>query len=429
MIIGNVLQQLYVFIDSIIVGHFIGKQALAAIGATFPIVFALIALITGLVSGTTVVISQYYGAGNNYQVKKSVETMYVYLFFISLLIPLLGYFFSEELFQLIQLPPNVLPQAILYFTIFIGGSLFLFFFNGTNAILRGLGDSLTPVYFLAISTILNILFDILFVLVFDSGIGGIALATVMAQGIGFVAAFIYLKRKHHLFQINLVRLRFDKTLFRESARIGLPTGLQRTSVALSFLAIVAIVNIFGTDVLAAYSVGARVNSLASMPAMVFSNSLAIFVGQNIGANKLNRTFSGLKATLGMASLLALGISAIVIIFGEHLMHLFVKDEKVIQLGTEYLLIVGSFYVMFSIMFILGGFLRGAGDTFIPMLINIGTLWGLRIPIAYFLSDAIGQTGIWWSFPISWSAAVLLYYVRYQTGQWKTKTVTGTHDMS
>ncbi len=422
MLLGNVLQQLYVFVDSIIVGQFIGKEALAAIGASFPIIFALISLIIGLVTGTTVVIAQYYGAGDISRVKRAIETMYVFLFFISLLVPLLGIVFSDDLFRLIQLPDKVMPQALMYFNIFISGSIFLFFFNGTNAVLRGLGDSKTPVYFLVVSTVLNIVFDILFVIVFDSGIEGVAFATVLAQGIGFFVAFNYLKRTREIFKISWLKLRFDKDLFRKSVRIGLPSGLQQTSVSLSFLALVTIVNLFGTDVLAAYSVGARINSLATMPAMVFGNALSIFVGQNIGAQKMYRTYKGFRAALIMTTGVAVFIGFIVLVFGKVLIRLFILDEQVIREGYNYLSIIGSFYLIFNAMFVVAGFLRGAGDTFVPMLVNILTLWVVRIPIAYILSSKIGPAGIWWSFPVSWGGAVILYYIRYLTGKWKEKVV-------
>jgi Na+-driven multidrug efflux pump len=191
---------------------------------------------------------------------------------------------------------------------------------------------------------------------------------------------------------------------------------------LSFLALVAIVNIFGTDVLAAYSVGARINSLATMPAMVFGNALSIFVGQNIGAQKMYRTYKGFRAAFIMTTGVAVFIGFIVLVFGKVLMRLFIPDEQVIQEGYNYLSIIGSFYIVFNAMFVVAGFLRGAGDTFIPMLVNILTLWVLRIPIAYFLSDKIGPAGIWWSFPVSWGGAVILYYSRYLTGKWKMKSV-------
>jgi putative MATE family efflux protein len=422
MLVGNVLQQLYVFVDSIIVGKFIGKQALAAIGASFPIIFALISLVIGLVSGTTVIISQYFGAKEHVKVRKAIETMFVYLLIISVVIPVLGILFSKNIFNLVGLPEDVIPEAVQYFNIFIGGSLVLFYFNGTNAVLRGLGDSKTPVYFMVISTVLNIVFDMVFVLVFNWGIGSIALSTVIAHAIGFIVSFWYLKKSHSMFDFSLLKLRFDKQIFKKSFKIGFPTGLQQVSVSLSLMAMVAVVSMFGTNVLAAYTVGARISSLASMPAMVFGTALSIFVGQNIGANKTNRVKTGLKAVFAMSSVVAIIITCIVVFFGQGLMKLFTNDPHVIEIGMVYLRIIGSFYLIFNAMFIVSGLLRGAGDTLIPMIINVIALWIVRVPIAYFGSKEFGESGIWWAFPISWFIATALYYFRYLTGIWKNKSV-------
>ena len=195
MLLGNVFQQLYNIVDSIIVGNFIGKEALAAVGASFPIIFAFLSLIIGIVSGSTIVISQYFGAKDIEKVKRAIDTLFIFLFFASIIISIVGIIFSEDIFRMLKLPEEIIPQATTYFNIFIGGVIVSFGFNGTSAILRGLGDSKTPLYFLIVSTFFNIGFDLLFVLVFKWGIAGVAIATVLAQGGAFLTAIIYLNRK------------------------------------------------------------------------------------------------------------------------------------------------------------------------------------------------------------------------------------------
>ncbi len=422
MLFGNVFQQLYNVVDSIIVGNFIGKEALAAVGASFPLIFAFLSLIIGIASGSTIVISQYFGAKEIEKVKRTIDTLFIFLFFASIVISIVGIILSENIFRFLKLPEEVIPQAKIYFNIFIGGVIVSFGFNGTSAILRGLGDSKTPLYFLIVSTFANIAFDLLFVLVFKWGIAGVAIASVLAQGGAFLTAVIYLNRKHEIIQFSLTNLIFDKTIFKKSLRIGLPTGIQQTFVAIGMTALIGIVNRFGTNVIAAYSVVMRIGSLATLPAMNFAQALSTFVGQNIGARKMERVNTGLIATLKMSSLVSLGVSAFVLLGATFLMDLFTNDPEVIRIGKEYLLIVGGFYVVFSAMFIISGVMRGAGDTLIPMFLSLISLWIIRIPGAWILSDYFGEIGIWWSMPIGWIVGLILSFAYYLTGNWKKKAI-------
>jgi putative MATE family efflux protein len=422
MLLGNVFQQLYNIVDSIIVGNFIGKEALAAVGASFPIIFAFLSLIIGIASGSTIVISQYFGAKDIEKVKRTIDTLFIFLFFASIAISIVGIIFSEDIFRMLKLPEEIIPQATTYFNIFIGGVIVSFGFNGTSAILRGLGDSKTPLYFLIVSTFFNIGFDLLFVLVFKWGIAGVAIATVLAQGGAFLTAIIYLNRNHKIIRFSFTKLVFDKDIFKKSIRIGLPTGIQQTFVAVGMTALISIVNTFGTNVIAAYSVVMRISSLASLPAMNFAAALSSFVGQNIGAKKIERIRSGFISTLKMSSLVSITVSAFVLLGSGFLMNLFTNDAEVIRIGKEYLMIVGAFYVIFSAMFSISGVMRGAGDTLIPMFISLIALWIVRIPSAWLLSREFGEIGIWWAMPIGWFVGFVLSYIYYLTGNWKKKVV-------
>lgn len=422
MLIGNVFQQMYSIVDSIIVGRYLGKQALAAVGASFPLIFMLISFMVGVAMGTTIIISQYFGAKDMKMVKRSIDTMYIFLFFAAIIVTILGITLSGPIFRLINLPEDVIPQAMIFFNVYLVGTVFFFGFHGISSVLRGLGDSKTPLYFLVISTVMNVILVWLFVAVFKWGVAGSAWATVISQAGAFFTGVIYLNRTHEIVKLNSLKLVFDRAIFRKSLMIGLPTGLQQTFVSMGMLAITRIVNGFGTDAIAAYSAAGRLDSLAGLPAMNFGAALSTFVGQNLGANKPERVKQGLKATFMMSGALALFTSLFVIIFRQQLMGLFTNDAAVIALGAEYLVIVSSFYIFFSTMFVIGGVMRGAGDTIVPMFITLFALWAIRIPAAWIMSEYFGVDGIWWSIPVAWFIGMTLSYLYYLKGNWKKKVV-------
>lgn len=422
MLIGNVFQQIYNVTDSIIVGKFLGKEALAAVGASFPLIFLLISFIIGISTGSTIIIAQHFGARNIEKVRKTIDTLYIFLFFASLLVMIIGITFSGPIFRLIKLPEELIPAASLYMNVYLTGSIFFFGFNGTSAILRGLGDSKTPLYFLIISTVANIFFDLLFIVVFKWGIEGAAIATVIAQAGAFITTVIYLNRTHPIINLSWRKLEWDKSIFTSSVKIGLPTGFQQTFVSLGMMALLRIVNDYGTNVIAAYSVAGRIDGMAGLPAMNFGVALSTYVGQNIGAKKMDRVKQGLISTLRMSGWTAIITSLLIIIFRHPLMRLFVSDEAVISIGGEYLLIVAGFYLIFSSMFVIGGVMRGAGDTLIPMFITLFSLWLIRIPLAAVLSKHMGVHGIWWAIPIAWFMGMMLSFLYYRTGRWKKKSV-------
>ncbi|MCP4313607.1 MAG: MATE family efflux transporter [Bacteroidetes bacterium] len=435
MLLGHMFQQLYTFVDQIIVGRVLGKEALASVGASFPIIFTLIALIIGIATGGTIVISQFFGAKDFKKVKRAIDTIFIVMAITAVVMTVVGLTFSEDIFRLIKLPEELMDSANSYFTIYVSGLVVFFGYNSVAAILRGLGDSITPLYFMVLATVLNIGLDLLFIIRLGWGVEGAALATIIAQGVAFMVAVFYLNSNHELIRFNIREFAFDWEIFKQSLRIGLPTGMQQTFVAIGMLALMSIVNGFGTDVVAAYTAAGRLDSLAIIPSMVFATALSTFVGQNIGAGKLDRVKKGLSRTLLMASLVAIGITALIIIFKTPLMGLFTTDQEVIRIGGDYLTIVTSFYLLFTGMFIYSGVMRGAGDTLIPMFITLFSLWIIRIPVAVFLSQesihflgfnirgaGLGAEGIWWSIPSGWGMGMVLSIIYYRTGRWKNKSV-------
>lgn len=422
MLLGNLFQQLYNVTDRIIVGQVIGEKALAAVGASFPILFALISFSIGIASGGTIVISQYFGAKDYNNVKKAINTLYIFFFMASIILSAAGIIFSESIFRLTKLPEEVIPYAKVYFNTIALGIIVFFGFNGTSAILRGLGDSKTPLYFLIIASIFNILLDLLFVVVFKWGVAGAAFATIISHFGAFITAIIYLNKTHKLININFLKLKFDRKIFYQSVRIGVPAGLQQTFVAIGMIALYRVVNEFGTMVTSAYTAAGTIGNLAILPSITLSQALAAFVGQNIGAFKTDRVKVGLRATLLISSLISIGITVMIVAFRSILMYFFTDNEEVIRVGTEYLIITATFYLLFSVMFTFNGVMRGAGDTLIPMFITLISLWVIRIPLAVILSGSIGTDGIWWSSPASWFTGMLFSIIYYSTGRWKSKGV-------
>jgi putative MATE family efflux protein len=419
-----VFQQLYNVVDSIIVGKFIGKTALAAVGTSSPIIFMLVSFIIGITMGFTIVVSQYFGAKEMDQVKKAINTLYIFLVFASLLISTVGILVIGPIFRIIDLDPTIVPQARIFLIIYLAGLIFLFGFNGTSAILRGLGDSKTPLYFLIISVIINIILDFIFVAGFHWGVASVAFATVFSIAGAFITQILYLNKYHKVVKFSFSGLAFDYSIFVKSIRIGLPTGFQQTFVALGMIALYGIVNQFGLDANAAFSAAGRIDNFAALPAMSFAVALSTFVGQNLGANKPERVKRGFRATLIMTSLITLVTTLITVFFGGFIMKMFTNDPVVIELGRGYLIIVGASYILFSSMFIVGSVMRGAGDTLIPMFITLFALWIIRIPMAYLLSkaSALGIYGIWWSIPFGWATGLVLSYFYYLSGRWKKKAV-------
>ncbi len=422
ILIGHMFYQLYNVVDSIVVGNYLGEGALSVVGASFPIIFALFSLVLGIAQGVIVVISQYFGAGQMKKTKEAIFTMYVLVVFSSIILTIIGISTSKLIFRLIDLPEHIIPKASLYLNIIMGGAIVSFGLSATNSILRGLGDSKTPLYFHIIASFLNIVLDLLFVIVFEWGIAGAAFATVLAQLLALFIAIFYLTKNHTLLKNDTSDFKFNPDIFRKSVKIGLPTGFQQFFVAVGMLAVYQIVNKYNTSVIDAFSAAGRIDTFAVMPAMSFSTALSIFVGQNIGAKRFDRVKKGLTSALYLTSGVSIFFTVITIVFGKAIMRMFSPFPEVIEVGYEYLVIVSAFYIVFSIMFCFTGVFRGAGDTLIPMFITLLALWLVRVPISWYLSIEMGYTGIWWGIPLAWIVGFVLSLIYYFTNSWKKERV-------
>lgn len=421
LLIGNLLQQLYNLTDSVIVGQFLGKEALAAVSASFFHYYFIISLIIGIGSGTTVVVSQLYGAKAYDKLQKAFSTFFLFMLVAGLLLSVVGIIFAKDIFEMTNTPKEVLPQAIAYFKIYIGGTFLFVTFNSIISILRGMGESIRPMLLILLTTLLNVALDLLFIAVFHWGIEGAARATVVAQGIGMCVALGYIHNQHPLLSIKKEDLIFDMQLFKEEMRIGIPTSIQQCAISLGLIALLSVVNSFGADTLTAYGAAGKIDSIVTQAFLTLSSALAAFCGQNIGAKQFQRVWQGVRFSI----LLCFGISLIsflgVLLFGQEIMRIFTTDQNVIAIGQEYLLIIFGFLFVHGALNIFNGALRGAGDTFFPMIISLLCLWLIRIPLAYWLSDLFGRAGIWWAIGASFTIGVAITFIYYKTGFWKNRS--------
>lgn len=424
MLIGNIFQQFYNMVDSIVVGNFVGTTALAAVGISFPILFLMISLVMGLTMGTTVLVAQFYGAKNYEKVRATIDTGYITLFWAGLVMTIIGVVSAPLILATLKVPADVLPEASAYLRIIFSGLLATFGYNAISAILRGLGDSKTPLYILIAASLLNVVLDLVFVVVFHWGVAGAAWATIISQAASFTGGLVYLDTRNKLVRLDLKNLVFDMPIFKQGLRIGLPTGVQQMMVSIGMMALSRIVNGFGTSTIAAFAAASRLDTFASMPAMNLSQAISTFTGQNMGAGKTERVKRGHLSAVIVGGAISIIAGAAMLVFGPNLMGLFTSDAEVISIGARYLAIVGATYVLFSTMFINNGVMRGAGDAFIPMINTMLGLWIVRIPCALLFTGlfGMGTDGIWWSIPAGWLMGAVFSTWYYLGGRWKRKAV-------
>ncbi|WP_288208101.1 MATE family efflux transporter [uncultured Parabacteroides sp.] len=422
LLIGNLLQQLYNVTDSIIVGQFLGKEALAAVSASFFIYYFIISLVIGVGSGTSVVVSQFFGAKQYDKVQRAFSSFFIFMLVAGIALSIAGIIFSEPIFRLTNTPEEVIPDAVAYFRIYIGGTFLFVTFNSIISILRGVGESVRPMIFIFITTVLNIVLDLLFIVGFKWGIEGAARATVIAQGIGMCIALGYVNNTHPLLSIKKQDLLFDMKLFKEGLKIGLPTSVQQCAIALGLIALLGIVNSFGTDTLTAYGAAGKIDTIITQAVLTLSGALAAFCGQNIGAGHFDRVRKGLRFTMLVNLIFSLITFTAIYFFGEEMMRAFTSDQAVITIGKEYLLIIGGFFIVHGALNIYNGALRGAGDTIFTMVTSLLCLWLIRIPLSYQLSAWYGRQGIWWAIGISITIGFVITYIYYKMDLWKKRCV-------
>ncbi len=426
MLLGNLLQALYNTVDSIWVGRYLGKAALGAVSVSFPVMFTLVSAVMGVAMATSTMVAQFAGAKQYDMVRKTINNSLLLLGGGGIVVSIIGMVFNRPLLELINTPAELIPQASSYLLVFMSGIVFTFGYNVLSGILRGLGDSRTPLLFLFYATVANIILDPLMILGVGPfprmGVAGAALATVISQALSTILAVRHLNRQNHLVQFDLRALKYDADLTRTTLRIGLPAGLQHTLISIGALAVNSVINTFGTDQVAAYGAAARLDQFAFMPAMSVGFATTAMVGQNIGANRPERVKEAVYWSNFLTAAITGVITLIALFAPRVLLSLFTEDAAVLANGSTYLRIVGFSYIPMALTFVVTGVLRGAGDTMATMVISLINLWVVRVPLARFLAGQFGINGVWLAIAASSVLGMVFTEIYYASGRWKNKAV-------
>lgn len=418
IVLGTFFQQIYNTADAIIVGRFVGKEALACVGgSSAQIINLIVGFFVGLSSGATVVLAQFYGAKDGRNVSRALHTAAAFAVIGSVIITILGIILTPWLLALLNTPENLMAGSSLYVRVYFGGIIFVFIYNIGSGILRAVGDSRRPLYFLIICCLINIVLDLVFVLGFQMGVAGAALGTLISQAGSAVLIIITLMRSEDLYQLKPRQIRIYGSTLKSLLRIGLPAGLQSVMYTISNMMIQAALNSFGTDTVAAWTAYGKMDSLYWMIINAFGISITTFVGQNFGAKKYGRMKKSVRVCLGMSVGTSLVLTAFFLTLGQYAFHLFTTDGSVIDIGMQMLRLMVPGYTIYVFIEILSGALRGTGDVLIPMLMTCGGICVLRIiwiiaamPMRPEISTII------YSYPISWILTAVLFIIYYISRQ-------------
>ncbi len=426
MLLGNLAQQLYNTADSIIVGHYVGDNALAAVGSASPILNLLLALFVGIATGAGIVVSQSYGAKDREGLTKSIGNCMALSVVASVIIMVIGPLLTMPLLTLLGTPDSIIDWCADYLNIYFFGIVGFFFYNMLSGVLRGLGDSMSALAFLLVAAALNVVLDIWFVASFGMGVAGVALATVISQGISAVFCWFKLMRMRDLFDLGLKTIRIDRAMSGRILRIGIPSGITQAIMAMAGMVVLNLTNAMGEMVIACNVIIMRVDGFAMMPNFSFGQAMSVYAGQNVGAGKLDRLASGTR----QGGLIAAGFSSIITIvllfFSQYLFAFFTDTPELIDLAVQMIRIMAVGYICMAVTQVLGGVMRGAGDTVTPMWISIITTIVIRVPVAYLIayltrSEAYphGHPGaLFGSLMISWTCGMILSIIVYALGRWR-----------
>ncbi len=421
MIGGNMLQQLYNIADTLIVGRFIGSGALAAVGSSYTLMTFLTSILLGLCMGSGAVFSIRYGEGDMEKLHESLGASFVLILAVAAVLNLAVFLLIDPIMYLLQVPEEIYAMMREYLWVIFWGILATFLYNYFACLLRAVGNSVAPLIFLAVSSVMNIVLDLWFVLGFHWGVAGAAFATVLSQYVSGIGLAVYTYWKTPEFRIQLRYLKPKPAMLKEIGQFSFLTSVQQSVMNLGILMVQGLVNSFGTVIMAAFAAAVKIDSFAYMPAQEFGNAFSTFVAQNYGAGKSGRIREGIKKAVLMSVGFCLVISLLVFIFARPLMTIFVdpSETKILAAGVEYLRIEGAFYCGIGCLFLLYGLYRAIKRPGMSVVLTIFSL-GTRVVLAYALSaiDFIGVTGIWWSVPIGWALADLVGFLYYKKNKKK-----------
>ena len=413
MLIGNLFQQLYNIVDSIVVGRLVGADALAAIGTTGSISFLFFALCNGIGSGGGIITSHFFGSNNTSQVKSCISNVAYIMIVFPTVVGIIAFFLAEPLLRVLATPENIMTDAVNYLRILSIGLVFVSVYNYVSSMLRALGDSKTPLYFLIFSCILNTILDIIFVKYFRMNVVGAGIATVISQLVSGALCIWYAFKYNPYFKLSREDLKINMSVIKSSLRMGIPLSLQFSLIAISSMALQRVVNSFGAVAVAAFTAGSRIEQVIHQPYQTLSTALATFVGQNYGAKKHDRMIDGYKKSMGIMVIFTVVMVTTMQLFGRYITALFVADEAVIEMGAKSLKITSLFYIFLGVIYIVRGLLNGVSDAFFALYNGIIEVIGrFTVPVLLTMIPFIGIWGIWWSVGIVWFISGFTAYLRY-----------------
>lgn len=421
MIVGNLFQQFYTMVDSVVVGRFVGENALAAVGASYSLTNVFISIAIGGGVGASVLTSRFFGSREYQKMKMSVSTALLSFLAVSLTLGCVGLLSGREIMILLNTPDNILPQATEYLNIYFLGLPFLFMYNVLASMFNALGRSRIPLYLLIFSSVFNTVLDLILVCQFHMGVAGVAWATLIAQGISAVLAFFLFLKEMRNYPTDGKMTLFSGGEFLEMCRIALPSILQQSTVSIGMMLVQSVVNSFGASVLAGYSAGMRIESICIVPMAAMGNVISSYTAQNLGAGRKDRVVEGYHTGYRIVFAFAVILCVILELFYRPLIELFLGDEgtgMAVSTGVSYLRFIGWFFVLIGLKMITDGLLRGAGDMKMFTVANLVNL-SIRVVLAVTLAPRIGIEMVWYAVPIGWLANYLISFAEYRTGKWKS----------
>ncbi len=430
MLLGNVVQQLYSTVDSIVVGRYVGDNALAAVGSAAPIFNLLLVLFIGISMGATIMVAQYLGARDRHALSWTIGNCFTLILIASVAMTVIGVAVTRPMLVLLRTPESILGWCSNYLIILFLGSIGLGFYNILSGVLRGMGDAMSALVYLVVASVINIVLDILFVAAFGMGVSGVALATIIAQGISAVLCINRLRKMNDVFDFGPRFFKWDSHYAGQIIRLGFPSGITQAIFSMSIVLVQSLTNTFGEQLIAANVIVQRVDGFAVLPIFSFGSALTTYAGQNIGAGNKDRVEKGSRQGLIMSLIFSAIIVSVILLFGRGLMSIFTTTQELVDLGMHIMKILAVGYILMAIIQALTGVMRGAGDTVTPMWISITETFFLRMPLAYIMvylsrSEAypIGnQDMIFWSLIIAWGIGAAMSIFFYRFGNWRKKGV-------
>ena len=425
ILIGTFFQQLYNTVDTIVVGQYVGTSALAAVGTTGTWINLLVGFFVGVSSGATVIISQFFGAGDAKNVSKAVHTSMALALAGGLIIMVAGLLTSRVSLELLGVPEEIMGDALTYMNVYYCGIIASMIYNVGTGVLRAIGDAKMPLYVLIVCCLVNIVLDLLFVLVFHWGVFGVAFATVLSQVVSAVLIMLRLMLTRESYRVELKKIRFDRSILRNVIRIGLPAGLQSVLYSVSNLVVQASINSFGTDAIASWAAIGKIDGFIWMVMSAFGIAITTFVGQNFGAQQYGRVKKSIHICLGMALGTTIALSILLLLFMEPLLRFFTGDEAVIAIGQDFFRVLGPSYFTYVFIEILSGAIRGAGEAFQPMVITCFGVCGLRIlwlALVALVPAMHTMQMVAMNYPITWVIAAVVFIIYYLRMNWLRRCI-------